>query len=337
MAADKPVKKFTLRKPPKKDAPVKAKTGTESPRKGESGTKPGEKSERSKFREIEIDHKVLARIKTSAICTPMGSAMRVANRSPEGKELREKEANYRGFSRPPLYTDIPQAVVNMIGERAKDKLTFIAAAMSVESMPPPVLPEVAFCGRSNVGKSSVINAVTLSTTVRSSDKPGMTQTFNFYVLPRRLLVADLPGYGFAFADPRKMETWKMLMDQYMSKRKPLKRIFLLIDARHGLKKADEEFMERLEKSRCQFQLVMTKCDLVQADDLARRYAIMAKHLEQSAKCIKTIRMVSAYTGAGLLDLASDLYQLSNKPNTKNDATPQMGGKRHKDDDDAGDL
>jgi len=233
-------KKPTLRMPPKKGPPApKPKRGTESTRKGESGTRPGEKSARAKFREMELDPRLLEKIKSQGICTPMGGAMRKALRSEQGQKQRETEQHYRGFHRPPLYTNLSPSIVTMIGESKKDKLTFVAAAMSIESMPPPSLPEVAFCGRSNVGKSSLLNALTLSTTVRASHKPGMTQSFNFYVLPRRLLLADLPGYGFAFADAHKMETWKVLMDRYMQQRKPLKRVFVLIDARHGMKKTDE--------------------------------------------------------------------------------------------------
>ena len=108
-----------------------------------------------------------------------------------------------------MYRDLPEHIVTLIGTTRKDKLNFVAGALSMRSMPPEGLPEVCFCGRSNVGKSSIINAVTLSTTVKSSDKPGMTQQFNFYHLPRRLMIVDLPGYGFAFADEHKMEGWKV--------------------------------------------------------------------------------------------------------------------------------
>lgn len=135
----------------------------------------GEISNRAKFRQTPIDPRVLAQIEQSRVCSPMGKAMRYASRSPLGQEMREKEKSFKGFARPPLYIDIPAPVMDMIGDRKKDKLTFIAGAMNMEAMPPAGLPEVAFCGRSNVGKSSIINAVTLSTTARSSDKPGMTQ------------------------------------------------------------------------------------------------------------------------------------------------------------------
>ena len=263
------------------------------------GGEDGEMSGRAKFRSIPIDPAVMKRIYDGRLTSPMGSAMRFASRT-SAEDLRI-EKQYKGFSRGPLYRDIPDPLMEMIGSTRKDKLTFIAGALSLDSMPPPLLPEVAFCGRSNVGKSSLINAVTLSTTVRSSDKPGMTQQFNFFVLPRRMMLADLPGYGFAFANPHKMEGWKMLMDQYMRQRKSLKRVYVLVDARHGLKVSDEEFMDRLEAAKSSFQVIMTKTDLVKSEDLARRHHLVMEKINGYNKAIKTVRMVSAYTGAGKLD------------------------------------
>ena len=244
----------------------------------------------------------------------MGKAMRLANRDAAQREQIEHEKQYRGFSRPPLFNDISPHLMEFIGESRRNKLTFIAGALSTESFPPDNgLPEVAICGRSNVGKSSIINAVTLSTVARSSDKPGMTQQFNFYQLPRRLMLVDLPGYGFAFADPHKMESWRLLMDEYTTSRRVLKRALLVIDARHGLKANDVEFMGRLERARTPFQVVMTKCDLTREEDLARRHAAVAQELRGYSRAVGPIRLVSAYTGAGLSDLAQDLFSLSIRP------------------------
>ncbi len=244
----------------------------------------------------------------------MGRAMRLANRDAAQREQIEQEKQFRGFSRPPLFKDISPQLMDFIGESRRNKLTFLAGAMASESFPPDGgLPEVAICGRSNVGKSSIINAVTLSTVARSSDKPGMTQQFNFYLLPRRLTLVDLPGYGFAFADPHKMEAWRLLMDAYMSSRRALKRALLVIDARHGLKANDVEFMGRLERARTPFQVVMTKCDLTREEDLARRHAHVAQELRSFSRAVGPIRLVSAYTGAGLADLAQDLLSLSVRP------------------------
>jgi len=269
-------------------------------------------SGREKFRQTPIDPKVLKRIREDRICNQMGPAMRFAHRDMATRADIEREKTFKGFSRPPMYRDLPPHIVKLIGERRKDKLTFLAGAMNMDQMPPEGLPEVCFCGRSNVGKSSVINAVTLSTTVKSSDKPGMTQSFNFYQLPRRLMVVDLPGYGFAFAERHKMEAWRVLMDSYARERKALKRAFVIIDARHGLKHNDIEFLNRLELAKTSFQIVMTKCDLVGDEDLARRHTIVQDQIMHYTKCLKTIRMCSGYTGAGLKDLAQDMHALSLK-------------------------
>ena len=158
-------------------------TGTERSktpmRSGQKGGAEGEVegsqelSNRAKFRQINIDQNVLRKIVQGGICLPMGSAVRKAHRG--NKDQVEQEKKFKGFSRPPLYTDLAPQLVELIGQGKKDKLTFVAGATVMSSMPPMTLPEVAFCGRSNVGKSSIINALTLSTTARSSDKPGMTQ------------------------------------------------------------------------------------------------------------------------------------------------------------------
>jgi GTP-binding protein len=296
-----------------------------------------ELSNRAKFRLTPVDPNTLFKIKQQNLCSPMGRAMRVANRDAAQREQIEQEKQFRGFSRPPLFKDISPQLMDFIGESRRNKLTFLAGAMATESFPPDGgLPEVAICGRSNVGKSSIINAVTLSTVARSSDKPGMTQQFNFYLLPRRLTLVDLPGYGFAFADPHKMETWRLLMDAYMSTRRSLKRALLVVDARHGLKANDVEFMARLERARTPFQVVMTKCDLTREEDLARRHAHVAQELRAFSRAVGPIRLVSAYTGAGLADLAQDLLSLSVRPPPRAaPAEPERGGGEEEEEEEAG--
>jgi hypothetical protein len=156
--------------PNRKKTPPKPKAKA---KEGAEGAEAEEISNRAKFRAIPIDPAVMKRIYDMRLTAPMGAAMRNAIRT--DPDALEQEKQFKGFSRGPLYRDIPENVMEMIGTTRKDKLTFIAGALNIDSMPPPLLPEVAFCGRSNVGKSSLVNAVTLSNTVRSSDKPGMTQ------------------------------------------------------------------------------------------------------------------------------------------------------------------
>eukprot|EP00741_Cyanophora_paradoxa_P002978 tig00000655_g2891.t1 len=151
------------------------------------------------------------------------------------------------------------------------KPEFVAGALTAESLPPEGLPEVAFAGRSNVGKSSLINALARGMrAARVSDKPGVTQQLNFYSLKNRLILVDFPGYGFAFSKEERSGAWQELMKQFVSSRRTLRRVCLLVDARVGLKQSDREFVENLVRARVRLQVVLTKCDAVLREELARR-------------------------------------------------------------------
>src|SRR5882724_7050631 len=147
---------------------------------------------------------------------------------------------------------------------------FVAGAASLESLPAIALPEVAFAGRSNVGKSSLVNALTGRTTLaRTSSKPGHTRQINFFDLAQRLYLVDLPGYGFAQVSRSMKETWQDLASAYLRGRPTLKRVCLLIDARHGVKEADRETMKNLDSAAVSYQLVLTKCDRLKTADIPR--------------------------------------------------------------------
>ncbi|KAF9348108.1 hypothetical protein BGX26_000447 [Mortierella sp. AD094] len=138
-----------------------------------------------------------------------------------------------------------------------------------------VLQEIAIVGRSNVGKSTMLNKLTESpNTARVSSKPGLTRQLNFYRCGDKFVVVDMPGYGFAFAKEEDKSAWKELIEEYLSSRKSLRRIYVMIDARHGLKAADKEFLAMLDSKSKKFQVVLTKCDLVTPPDLARRYMVV---------------------------------------------------------------
>ena len=145
---------------------------------------------------------------------------------------------------------------------------FIAAAPTLAAMPPPALPEVAFAGRSNVGKSSLINALTGRTSLaRTSNTPGRTQEINLFDLGGRLVLVDLPGYGFAQAPKDVVERWTKLVFAYLRGRPSLQRVCVLVDSRHGPKKVDEEIFDLLGKAAVPFQVVLTKTDLVRQAEL----------------------------------------------------------------------
>ena len=158
---------------------------------------------------------------------------------------------------------------------------FLKGVVAMDGLPPADRVEVCFAGRSNVGKSSLINALTgRKGLARASNTPGRTQEINFFTAGD-IYVVDLPGYGFANAPVAVVEKWQRLLKQYLSGRPTLRRVFVLIDARHGAKSVDEEIMSLLDKSAVTFQVVMTKVDKVKgdalADSMARTRAALAKH------------------------------------------------------------
>jgi len=164
-------------------------------------------------------------------------------------------------------------------------------------------------GRSNVGKSSLINALSYAAIVRVSEKPGLTRTINWYSLRDRLMLVDLPGYGFAFAAQEKVESWVNLTKIYLSSRKSLKRAMLLIDARHNLKQYDLDFMSYLDSVKTKYQIVLTKTDLVWPEDLARIASLIKQELKQRRYGIEHILMVSSRTKVGISLLQAELLGL----------------------------
>ena len=184
---------------------------------------------------------------------------------------------------------------------------FVKGVVAMDGLPPADRIEVCFAGRSNVGKSSLINALTgRKGLARASNTPGRTQEINFFTAGD-IYVVDLPGYGFANAPVAVVEKWQRLLKQYLSGRQTLRRVFVLIDARHGAKAVDEEIMSLLDSSAVTFQVIMTKVDKLKGDalqaSLDKTRAALAKHpaafpeiiLSSSEKGdgIKTLRAVIA--------------------------------------------
>jgi len=193
----------------------------------------------------------------------------------------------------------------------KHKLTFVAAAKVSRSLPSLGLPEIAFAGRSNVGKSSLINALTRQWgVVRTSDKPGMTQSVNFFTLGSRLCLVDLPGYGFAYAKEEAKEAWDDLVKEYVTTRNNLKRVCLLVDSKWGLKPRDEELIHLMENARTNYQVVLTKTDILSPSDLARRATQIQEALKRHRNLVLPVVMVSSQTGGGLPHLRKALINLA---------------------------
>lgn len=161
-------------------------------------------------------------------------------------------------------------------------ISFLKSAPQLQFLPEPTVPEIAFAGRSNVGKSSLINALTnRNGLARTSNTPGRTQELNFFDIgdPLVFRICDMPGYGYAKAPPKVVQKWRFLINDYLRGRAVLKRTFVLIDSRHGIKPVDEEVMEMLDKAAVSYRVVLTKADKVkqeQLDATAEQVAAIAK-------------------------------------------------------------
>ncbi len=188
---------------------------------------------------------------------------------------------------------------------------FVIGAAGLDQVPEGALPEVAFAGRSNVGKSSLINALTgRRTLARISNTPGRTQQLNFFDLGGRLMLADLPGYGYARAPKGLVERWTALLTAYLKGRPPLRRTCLLIDARHGLKPADRTMMEMLDSAAVSYQAVLTKCDKVSTANLAGLLEATAAELATHTAAHPDILATSARAATGIPALRAVLATLA---------------------------
>ena len=150
-------------------------------------------------------------------------------------------------------------------------ISFLKSAPKLEFLPEPTVPEIAFAGRSNVGKSSLINAlVNRNNLARASNTPGRTQELNFFDVgdPAVFRIVDMPGYGYAKAPVKTVQQWRYLINDYLRGRVVLKRVFVLIDSRHGIKEVDHDIMSMLDKAAISYRIVLTKTDKIKASDLA---------------------------------------------------------------------
>jgi GTP-binding protein len=214
----------------------------------------------------------------------------------------------------------------------KGPCTFVKGVVKIDDLPPGTRPEVAFAGRSNVGKSSLINALVGRTSLaRVSVTPGRTRELNFFTLgpspisgedgrPKAgregdrqvapLFLVDMPGYGYARAPKGQVKGWTRLIGDYLKGRRALKRVFLLIDARHGIKANDRETMKLMDEAAVSYQVVLTKADKPKASELAAVTAKVAQELAKRPAAYPQVLISSARTGLGLPELRAAIAALA---------------------------
>ncbi|MHA1114117.1 MAG: ribosome biogenesis GTP-binding protein YihA/YsxC [Alphaproteobacteria bacterium] len=190
---------------------------------------------------------------------------------------------------------------------------FVMGVAEISGLPEPTLPEIAFAGRSNVGKSSLVNALTGRTTLaRTSNTPGRTREVNFFSLDDALMLVDLPGYGYARAAKTARRQWTELAEAYVKGRPTLRRLCLLIDSRHGAKVTDEATMAMLDKAGVSYQIVLTKVDKISAGARRELIAALAARLAKQPAAHPNVLATSARSGEGIAEFRAVLARLAVK-------------------------
>lgn len=197
------------------------------------------------------------------------------------------------------------------------EVTFLRGVESLDALPPFGLPEIAFAGRSNVGKSSLINALCgRSTVARTSNTPGRTQQLNFFDVASRLILVDMPGYGYAQAPKDMVERWTRLIGAYLGDRPSLRRCFLLVDSRHGFKDTDRDMMTMLDKAAVVYQVVLTKIDKLKSKELDDVVKRTQDEIAKRVAAFPVLISTSSEKGIGIAELRAEIAQLANPEPTR---------------------
>lgn len=211
----------------------------------------------------------------------------------------------------PLAPDPDQAMAERGRKLFAGPVDFVKGVVSMSGLPPADRAEVCFAGRSNVGKSTLINALTgRKALARASNTPGRTQEINYFALGADHYLVDLPGYGYANAPLPKVEAWQELLKQYLAGRATLRRAFVLVDARHGIKPVDEEIMALLDAAAVTFQCVLTKADKVKGKDREHVLAQIRGKLAGHPAAFPELILTSSEKGDGLATLRATIAELS---------------------------
>ena len=190
-------------------------------------------------------------------------------------------------------------------------IDFLKSAPKLEHLPSPDLPEIAFAGRSNVGKSSLINAITnRAKLARASNTPGRTQELNYFDVgrPPVFRLVDMPGYGFAEAPKDMVKRWRFLINDFLRGRQVLKRALVLVDARHGLKDVDRDIMEMLDNAAVSYNIVLTKADKIKPTELAKTIEAVAAEAAKHPASHPILFPTSSETGSGIPELRAAILE-----------------------------
>jgi GTP-binding protein len=195
------------------------------------------------------------------------------------------------------------------------RVAFLMGVAKLEQLPEAFPVEVAFGGRSNAGKSSLINAVAgRHDLARASNSPGRTRELNYFIAGEgRLAIVDLPGYGYAKAEKSVVKTWQRLIRNYLKGRPGLRRVFILIDARHGIKPPDKETMNLLDEAAVSYQAVLTKADKCTPQELAAVTAATVQAVAKRPAAYPEVIVSSSKTGAGIAELRAEIALMISEP------------------------
>jgi GTP-binding protein len=201
--------------------------------------------------------------------------------------------------------EIEQELADRAGRLFSGRVEFLKSAPALKFLPDPDVPEIAFCGRSNVGKSSLLNALTGRRAIaRTSVTPGRTQELNFFEVgePTAFRLVDMPGYGYAKAPLAVVEKWRGLVRSFLRGRVPLKRTLMLVDSRHGIKDVDREMMKMLDEAAVGYRIVLTKADKIKAEELAKVIEATTQEARKHPAAYPVIHVTSSEKKLGIEEL-----------------------------------